>query len=162
MIMQAYKMLKDIVAATYEREVWRGLKSAPSGTEWSEDREVPFVAISGNGVYGADANDEALVIGSADTPICVTKTKFCVSRINVTVASVGDTFKLRLIWGTGTMADAITACQTTEKCMVMPNYGAGAFYVHMPKVTKGTKIWAQARCSNDNATISFLVGVTEY
>ena len=158
----------------HSRERWLSISADQSGTDWNEsvsDSGVPdvFTAISGNDDYGSDANDEAKVIGTGDT--CgtglTTYTKFDLHEIIVEDASATSTYVLRIVYGTGTMADAISAGQYTET-MFKRDTGAGEAHgtplpFNMPRGTWGTtKIWIQAKNTTDNADVDFYVGIHCY
>jgi len=138
-----------------------GKSSDQSGNNWAtEDRLVPFQAISGNGVYGADADDEAKVFGTDDTPLITGENKFDPGMILLEDVSVDTTYILRLIWGSGTMADAITAGQYSTIPVMFdstnPQLSAGIpFLIGIPQITVGMKLWIQAKNATDNATADF-------
>jgi len=163
----AYRV-EEIEKHFHSRERWLGLHASPTGTNWADDVLTPFVAISGAGVYGAGASDEALVLGTDDTPVISGMTKFDVHRILVTDVDHDTPYKLRLVYGTGTMDAAVTAGQTSEFMVQFdatnPQLSAGIpVEVMMPRGTCGvTKIWIQARNATDNSEIDFLVGIHEY
>jgi len=92
----------------HTRRRWFGKVASQTATNWGESSLAPFRAISGDNVWGADANDEAQVVGTADSPVFVGSTHMDPHEIMVIGTSVDTVFMLRLIWGTGTMADAIT------------------------------------------------------
>lgn len=151
----------------HNREHFFGKSADQSGNNWGADTLTPYQVISGNGVYGADADDEAKVIGSTDTPIEPGHTIFDFREICVIALSSDTVYKIRIIWGTGTMADAITAKQYSEDMLVTSTdkankFGGAPFEVRMPKLADGTKVWIQARNATDNATIDFFVGFHEY
>jgi hypothetical protein len=75
-------------------------------------------------------------------------------------------WKLQVIYGTGTMADAIAAGQFST-LMVRTETPASSqdvpADVMMPHGTCGaTQIWLRAWSATNNATISFFVGIHEY
>ena len=152
----------------YER--WFGISADQSGNDWAlsvSTAGMPTVyqAISGNDTYGADANDEAKVWGTDDA--LGTNVKLDIHEIFVTAASETSIFYLRVVHGSGTMADAITAGQYTEFPIIADAAVGGSISiiipVMMPRITIGTdKIWIQAKNTTDNATISFLVGAHGY
>ena len=152
----------------HNRERWYGKKSSQTATQWGETTTLTaFRAISGNNAYGTDTNDEALVLGSADTPAISGKTKFDLHRLFVTSVSEDTIYKLRIIYGTGTMAAAIAANQYSEvivRCdSTNPSQVDGIpFDVLFPRMASGTQVWVQAWNVTDNATIDFLVGIHEY
>jgi len=147
---------------------WLGKSADQSGNDWGADTLTPFQAISGNGVYGADANDEAKVIGSGDMPIITGNVKFDLHRLLIVDVSVDTVYKLRIVYGSGTMAAAITAGQYSETMIKFdssnPQQSAGIpFDVQMPRISSSTcKVWIQAKCATDNATVDFFVGLHEY
>ena len=149
------------------RERWLGIQAPQTATDWALDTLSPFQAISGNNAYGADADDEAQVLGTADTPIIAGSTHFDMHRILAVDMSSATPYKLRIVWGTGTMADAITAGQFSEVMVITdvavgpPSSGA-PFEVRMPRVLTDTKVWCQCWNFTNNATIDFLAGVHEY
>lgn len=148
----------------HTRARWFGKKAVQTATDWADDTLTPFQAISGNGAYGSDANDEAQVFGTADTVIAG-QTKFDMSRILVVASSVTSIYKLRLVYGTGTMADAIAAGQYTETMAVVASASSriAAEDIRMPRLTIGTdKVWLQCWNATNNATIDFFVGIHGY
>ena len=165
-IMLAEELL-EIEEHLHNTERWFGAKAVPTATSWADDTLTAFQAISGNGDYGSDADDEAEVFGSADTPAQTGKTKFDVHKILIVDTSVGTVYKIRMVWGSGTMADAISAGQYTEEMYLIdaanPQQSGGSpVEILMPRLDAGTKVWVQARNATDNATIDFFVGIHEY
>jgi len=159
--------LVEIEHHLHNSERWFGIAAVPTATDWADDTLGAFQAISGNGVYGADADDEAEILGTADTPAQTGKLKFDVHRILVVDTSVGTIYKVRFVWGTGTMADAITAGQYSEAMYLIdaanPQQSGGSpVDIIMPRLDVGTKVWLQCRNATDNATIDFFVGIHEY
>lgn len=153
-----------LVDGAGDRERWFGKSADQSGDDWAADVLTLYRAISGNGVYGADASDEALVLGAEDTPDQSGMTHFRVSRLLVMAASAATVYKLRLVWGTGTMAAAITAGQYTELMAALVT-AAGPYVpveVKAPILAAGTRAWLQIKCVTNNATLDFLVGIREY
>lgn len=160
----AYKV-NEIEKHFHNHEHWRGKLAVQTATEWADNNLTPFRAISGANDYGSDANDEAQVLGTADTPINGS-VKFDPSRIFISDLSSDTDWKLRIVYGTGTMADAITAMQFTEvmvKNIVTGSKSGGTpLLFRMPRVLVGTKIWLQAWNATDNATCDFFIGLHEY
>jgi len=152
-------------------ERWFGKSADQSGNDWalsvsSGGMPTAYRAISGSAAFGSDANDEAKIIGTDDVS-ADGNVKFDVHRIAISAASVTTVYVLRLVWGTGTMADAITARQYTE-VLIRRNPGGGENHIipvviQNPRHTYGTdKVWIQAKNATDNATIDFYVGLHEY
>jgi hypothetical protein len=165
----AYRV-HEIEKHFHNHERWFGISADQSGNDWAlsvstAGMPTAFTAISGNDTYGADANDEAKVWGTDDA--MGSDTKLDLHEIFVTAASETSIYYLRIIYGSGTMADAITAGQYTELPIVADAATGGSIdtiiTVMMPRITIGThKIWIQAKNTTDNATISFLVGAHSY
>lgn len=152
----------------HTKEVWFGKSADQSGNNWGTVAGLTsFQAISGNGDFGSDADDEAKILGSDDTPVVAGKTLFDLHRILVVTQNQSSPYILRVVWGTGTMADAITAGQYSLIAVVADSTlehiaGGAPFSVLMPQVAAGSKVWVQAKNATDNATIDFLVGLHEY
>ncbi|MDD5486240.1 MAG: hypothetical protein PHW65_01610 [Dehalococcoidales bacterium] len=149
-------------------ERWFGAAAVPTATHWGdESRLTAFQAISGNGDFGSDLGDEAEVLGSDDTPVVAGNAKFDAHRLLIATSSVTTAWVLRLVYGTGTMADAEAAGQYTDIMTITPaapgpaNAGA-PFDIKMLKLAAGTKIWIRAKNATNNATIDFFVGLHEY
>lgn len=149
-------------------EYWAGLNPAPTATVWATIPSIaPYRAISGNNDWGTDANDEANVLGSADTPVQAGRYRFDLHRILITTQNSITPWMLRIIWGTTTMAAAIAANQFTCFAEVtniaLGGIGGGVpAAIMMPRQAVGTQIWIQAWNATNNATIDFLVGFHEY
>ena len=142
-----------------------GKSGDQSGNNWgTEDSLTLFRAISGSAAYGADANDEAKVLGSDDTPVVTGKVKFDLHKILVVATSATTAYIVRLVWGTGTMAAAITAGQySTFEYMKESAAGRGApLPVQFGQRESGTKVWVQVKSGTNNATFDFLVELHEY
>lgn len=149
----------------HNREYWFGKSADQSGNNWGTRASLtPFQAISGDGDFGGDPNDEAKVIGSDDTPVRVGSTLFDFRRFQVVAVSSSTVYLLRIIHGTGTMAQAETAGQYTEIPYFKesaPARGAPLDLVQ-EKVPAGQKIWIRAKNATNNATIDFIAGLHEY
>jgi hypothetical protein len=152
----------------HTRERWRGIIAVQTATDWADDVLTPFVAISGNNDYGADADDEAQVLGTDDTPVIAGMTMFDMHRFLVVDVDHDTPYKLRVVWGTGTMAAGIAAGQTSEVMIMFdaanPTESAGIpVDLKMPRLRCGIdKVWVQAWNATDDSEISFLVGLHEY
>ena len=163
----AYRV-HEIEKHFHSNEHWLGKAASQTATDWALEYSLtPFTAISGNGVFGADADDEALVLGTADTSVAGGMAKFDVHRVLVASLSVDTPFYFRLVHGPTTMAQAIT--DGDESCFMVQNNPAGSkaggfpVNVMMPRATCGVdQIWMQVACATDNATATFFVGVHEY
>lgn len=152
----------------HNRERWFGKSADQSGNDWALEASLtPFRAISGNADFGSDLNDEALVLGTEDTPIITSQTHFDLHRLLIVGVSVDTPYILRIVYGTGTMADAITAGQYSDVMVkfdsVNPTVSAGTpVDLVFPRNLNGNKIWIQTKNATNNATIDFFVGVHGY
>ena len=114
----------------------------------------PFVAVSGNNTWGAAIP----ICGTADTPIHGTATSFDPHEVLVVDTDHATTYRMRLIYGTGTSADAISAGQWSEFMFIT---NAGPFpsgvevSVRMPILIIGTKLWAQVWNATNASEIDF-------
>jgi hypothetical protein len=144
-----------------------GKSADQSGNNWAtEDRLTPFRAISGNGDYGADANDEAKVFGSSDIPISG-QTKFDPGEITVVGVNSDTEYIIRMVWGIGTMADAITAGQYSSKVVkfdsINPNVTSNVIIkIGTPRLAAGTKVWLQCKNATNNAYVDFYLDAHGY
>lgn len=170
----AYKV-HEIEKHFHNDERWYGSSGDISGAnpcaKSVSDAGMPdmFYAISGNDTYGADANDEAFVWGLADTLSVggVSQVKLDLHDIFITASTITTIWYLRVVYGTGTLADAIAAGQYSEVPVVADAAQNGSIDMilpfMMPRITIGThKLWIQAKSTTDNATIGFLVGLHGY
>jgi len=152
----------------HNKERCFGESANQSGNDWAlEDSLTTYQAISGNGAYGADGNDEAKIWGTDDTTPVTGDIKFDFRQILVVSLSVDTPYILRTVWGTGTMADAITAEQYST--IMVQNIVAGSkangseITIMTPRLIYGTdKVWMQAKCGTDNATADFLITIHGY
>ncbi len=147
---------------------WYGKKNPQGANDWAVlmdgNLTRPYRCISGLGAYGADAGDEALLFGTADVLwnanfLCGDFDEFLV------IANSSNTvYLLRLIWGTGTMADAIAAGQYTTTPYIRNSNDTTRIknIMKTPVIGINDKIWMQCQNATDNATIDFFVGVHGY
>ena len=145
-------------------EMWYGKLAVQTATAFGSPLGiVVYRAISGASVFGADTNDEAKVIGSGDTSAANGST-FRLSRILMSVSSVSVATVLRIVWGTGTMAEGIAAGNVSSTMFRQASTVGDRvpYRIQMPKVPVGTQVWIQSKCATDNATVDFYVGVTFY
>ena len=164
----AYKV-HEIEQHFHGEEYWLGILAPQvAGTDWAKDTLAPFVAISGNDDYGADANDEAQVLGTADTPRVVGQVRYDIHRIFIVDADHSTPYKLRIVWGTTTLAQAITDGNFSELVLMVdaanPAQSNGVpVAVQMPRLYCGIdKLWVQAWNATNDSQIDFLVGIHEY
>lgn len=146
-------------------ERWWGALAAPDETNAIEANVTrPFVAASGADTWGTAIP----ICGTDDNPVLATDAKFDCHRIMVTDLDDDTTpWRIRIIWGTGTSGDAITAGQWTE-AMVMTNAvpgnraGGSPVDIIMRRENVGVKIWAQAWNNDNLEELSFFYGCHGY
>lgn len=142
---------------------WYGIRAPQTPTQWAtEARVTPFRAISGNNDFGTDANDEALVFGSADTPLIAGLPFFSVRNMLVYRLSDLSPYVVRFIYGTGTMAAAEAAGQYSD--MMFQNISISPLVLSAPCIplqcptqASGVQVWARTKNANNNAWIDFFV-----
>lgn len=152
----------------HNREIWFGISASQAGNNWGIEATLnPYTVISGDNTWGVDANDAAKVIGSTDTPVVEGMLTFDFHRLFIVASSVSTRWRLRIIYGTGTMADALTAKQYSDViCRIdsaNPAQSKGApFDLIMNRVAVENQIWIQGWNATNNATLTFMVGFHEY
>ena len=158
----AYRV-HEIERHFHSRELWYGKLETQTATDWWEAEGLtPFQAISGDGAFGADAEDEAQVIGSDDTS-ATDGAYFDLHEYLISAATATSAYVIRLVYGTGTMADAITAGQYSDTMFRVPaNARQSPVIVQMPRAAVGTKVWVQAKNATNNATVDFFIGLHFY
>ena len=146
-------------------ERWWGAAAVPDETNAiAATVTVPFVAVSGDNTWGAAIP----ICGTADNPVLSTDAKFDIHRLLiVSLDDETDAWRIRIIWGTGTSADAITAGQWSEIMLqsnAVPGNRAGGqpLDVIMRRETVGTKLWAQVWNNTNRETMSFYWGAHGY
>ena len=157
--------VEEIEQHFHNVERWWGALADPDETNAIEANvDRPFAATSGNDAWGA-----AIPIkGSADNPILSGMTTFDPHRLIVTDLDDDTTpWRIRIIYGTGTSADAITAGQWTEMMVVtnaVPGNRAGGVpvEVRMPPCPIATKLWAQSWNDTTGEVLSFFWGAHGY
>ncbi len=149
---------------------WYTKKNPQGATDWAAPLDAhlanPYRCISGASTWGTDLNDEALLFGTGDVLTELgTLVWGDIDKILVVANTSSTIYLIRVIWGTGTMAEAITAKQYTE----FPYLRGNADNVRkiqefkMMKVpVVGYKLWAQCQNATDNATLDFVLGVHGY
>lgn len=146
-------------------ERWWGAVAVPDEANAIESNvDRPFAATSGNNTWGAAIP----ILGTADNPVLAGMDNLDCREILVTDLDSDTTpWKIRIIWGTGTSGDAITAGQWTEE-MVTTNAvpgnraGGSSVSVRMPRLDIGIKLWAQAWNDTNNEILSFFWGAHGY
>ena len=155
--------VKEIEDHIHGRSRSFGISANQSGTDWAlEDGLTPYSVDSGDGAWGVVAK----VFGTSDTPIDAGNTMVDPGDILIETLQHTSNYVFRLIWGTGTSADAITAGQYTSTRFIKTTAtgsGRGApFRVKMDRIAVGTKVWAQVKNATNNSTVTFFVDAHEY
>ncbi len=163
LLRQIEQEIYEIERHIHNHERWFGLAAAPTGTHWGDLATLtPYQAISGAGVFGADANDEALVLGVDDTPAIAGNTMYDFHRLMITSASNATDWILRIIHGTGTMADAEAAGNYSDVMIQEARKGAPVELLCERTICGVDKLWIRAMNAMNNATIDFFAGIHEY
>lgn len=158
--------VKKIEQHFHNSERWWGAVAVPDETN-AIDANVgrPFAATSGNDDWGTAIP----VVGTADNAgVTGLSTEFDPHEILVTDLDDDTTpWRIRLIYGTGTSADAITAGQWSERMIesnAVPGNRAGGTPVDFKMIILdvGTKIWAQAWNDTNGEVLSFFLGCHGY
>jgi len=161
----AYRVM-ELERHFHNRERWWGAVAAPDETNALEANvDRPFAATSGADTWGAAIP----ICGTQDDPTPGDgDTKFDCHRVLVTDLDDDTTpWRLRIIWGSGTSGDAITAGQWTE-IMVMTNAvpgnraGAAPVNVIMRRIDVGVKMWCSVWNASVGEILSFFYGVHGY
>ena len=160
----------DIDKTLHDRERWFGMSGDQSGNDWADTTLTVFRAVSGNGAWGTDLNDEAKILGDDDTPVLSGNIHFDLNRFHISDVSNDNDFKLRFLWeadNTNTLNGAITAGNYTEVMFridsVNPQQSGNAMIrIFMPDIDSGGRVWAQCTSATDNAWVDFFVGLHEH
>jgi len=164
-----YTPVDPHICQTLNKKVrWYGKLNPQTATNWCDGATLnPFVAVSGNNTWGAGEQ----MFGTADV-LTELGTGFVAGGLNVFLP-VGNTSntvsRLRFIWGTGLMADAITAGHYFELMYLKVATNA----VFTPRnlwgpvipffiATLPTKVWAQHWNFTNATTISFFIGANGF
>jgi len=147
----------------HNRDRWWGSDGSPGeDTAIAATVTVPFVAISGDGAWGA-----AIPIkGASDTvPAFAGDTLFDPHELLVVDSGHVTPYRLRVIWGTGTSAAAIAAGQWSE---VMFMATAGPFNagvpipIRIPLLAVAMKLWVQVWNATNLSEVDFYWGAHGY
>ena len=154
----------DIIKShLHNRERWFGKKAVQTATDWGDEASLtPYQAISGAGVFGADDNDEALVLGTDDTPAISGMLTYDAHRILITAAGNATDWVLRLIYGTGTMEAAESAGQYTDIMVQEAKKGSPIRIIMLRSVCSECQTWLRAKNASNDATVDFFIGIHEY
>ena len=146
-------------------ERWWGAVAVPDETNAIEANVTrPFQATSGADTWGVAIP----ICGTGDNPVLATDVKYDIHRLLVTdLDDETDPWRFRIIWGTGTSADAITAGQWTEMMLqsnAVPGNRAGGqpIDVIMRRENVGVKLCAQSWNNTVGEVLSFFFGCHGY
>ena len=160
----AYKV-HEIERHFHGRERWWGALAGPTETNAIEANvDRPFVAISGDDAWGTAIP----ILGTGDDPGIDSDTKVDIHRFLITDLDDDTTpWRLRIIWGTGTSGDAITAGDWSEvmtESNAVPGNRAGGTPINfmMPRLDIGGKCWAQSWNDTNLEEMSFFFGSHSY
>lgn len=155
----------EIERHLHSQERWWGALVAPDETNAIEANvNRPFAATSGDNTWGTAIP----ICGTDDNPVLATDTLFDPHRILVVDLDDDTTpWRFRMIYGTGTSGDAITAGQWTEIMIVtnaVPGNRAGGAPadIKMCRHAVGVKIWAQAWNDTNGEILQFFYGCHGY
>jgi hypothetical protein len=162
---EIFEEIEIVEEHIHGKEHWFGISADQSGDNWGGDTLFPFACTSGNADYLEGG--KAKVLGEDDTPIGIGSTLFDLHRLLVTAVSEDTVYKIRIIWGTGTMVQAISNGEFTVVAVkfdaLNPQQSAGIpFNIIMPRLVAGTKVWAEIKNITNLATLSFYIGLHEY
>lgn len=150
----------------HNRERWWGAVAVPDETNAIDANvDTPFAATSGNDDWGVAIP----ICGTADDPTPGDgDVKYDLHRLLITDLDADTSpWRIRIIWGTGTSAEAIAAVQWTE-VMVQTNSVPGNLAggqpadVIMRRVDVGVKLWAQSWNDTNGEVASFFFGAHGY
>lgn len=122
---------------------------------------VPFVAVSGNNTWGTAIP----ICGTADDPTDGLGEKHDPHLILVVDTDHTTPYRFRVIYGTGTSGDAITAGQWSE---IMFLASGGPFDAGVPaemimrRVDVGSKLWVQVWNATNGSNVDFYWGTHPY
>lgn len=157
--------VEEICQHFHNIERWWGAVAAPDETNAIEANvNRPFQATSGANTWGAAIP----ICGTADNPVLTGQVEFDAHRLLIVdIDSETDEWRLRIIWGDGTSADAITAGQWSEIPIIanaIPGNRAGGvpMPIRMLPVAIGTKLWAQSWNDTLNEILQFTWGAHGY
>lgn len=136
-------------------ERWWGALGAPGEINAIEANvSRPFVATSGNDAWGAAIS----IKGTADNPVAATDAQFDGRQLMVVDSDHATAYRMRIIYGTGTSADAITAGQWSEIMFITapgPFASGVPVDIRSPLLSIGIKLWCQIWNATNASTVSF-------
>jgi len=142
----------------HNKERWYGKVAGNNEVNAIENNLTPFRITSGTGTYGT----AVCVIGTNDIPVAG-KIYFDLHRIICSTFQKAELAKIRLAWGSGTHADAITA-EDYSTIMVNPatTLKEADFEIRFPVVANGTKVWISFWSTTNTQWVDLFIGVHGY
>jgi len=122
---------------------------------------TPFVAVSGNNTWGTAIP----ICGTGDNPVISGYVKFDAHLLLVTDTDHSTPYRLRIIYGTGTSAAAISAGQWSETMFITSGgpFSSGVpVAINMPRVDVGAKAWVQVWNATNGSNVDFFWGAHGY
>jgi hypothetical protein len=150
----------------HHKTVWYG-KNADQTTYWANSTSlVSFRATSGDNTYGTEGTDPAKCFSALDTlpELGVGLTYGDFDQVLFTSNSSSTLYKLRLIWGTGTVAEAVAAGQYSETVFLRDTADKSRQprLWSTPKIGIDNQLWVECWNASNDATIDFVIGVHAY
>lgn len=122
---------------------------------------TPFVATSGNNVYGAEVE----ILAAGATPIQAGKAYYDFNRIFIVSVDHTSTYRMQVAYGTGTFAAAMAAGQYTELIYETDNVNQRStvpYDFRFPHVPSGTKAWWRIWNATNGSQIDAFFVLHEY
>lgn len=154
---------KEAVDHVHNWERWFSLAAAPSGETHRADNiltgTAPFQINAGNNDWGSWVQ----ILGSADTPFQVGKTKFDFHRALITAAQRTLIYFIQIAFG-ATAAGALSSGDyTCFAFLPQATMRSAPVQIISKQVAIGTKVWTRCKCPTQNgATLDFYFGLHEY
>lgn len=160
------KELEYVEDHLHHKTVWYGKKSDQT-TNWCDINSLTaYRATSGDNAWGTEGTDPAQCFSAADTlsELGTGLTKGDFDLFLFTANSSASVYKLRIVWGTGTLAAAIAAGQFSETMFNRDTADKSRFprVWASPKIGINNKVWVICWNATNDATIDFFVGVHAY
>jgi hypothetical protein len=142
----------------HNKERWFGKISGNNEVNAIENSFTPFRITSGVGTYGT----AVCILGSSDVPV-QGKTYFDIHRLLCVNFQKGEIAKIRMAWGTGTHADAITAGNySTIIVNPMTTSKEADFEIKCPIIANSTKVWISFWSTTNSQYVDLFFGIHGY
>jgi len=156
----------------HHRTAWYGKLSTANATHWADSNTLtsPYVATSGNNAWGTGGTDPAQLFGTGDElPELGKLNSGDFAQIYVIANSSDTLYRMKIVWGTGTLDEAIAAGQWSEGVYLRKSTDT----VRLPRMVEcplipfyqgalPTKVWMICWNASNDATISFYIGAHGY